>query len=286
MKRFTSAWKTAALLLAAGAGTLSAAEAVDLQPFGLSSTAKPPRMTYTKAQPEVGRKPPVITVDGQKAIPVAGGVSVYSGTRWPFNKVSAPGTLMVTLAGQITGEADKINMTVNYNKPNKGNGTAGREIKSFAVQPGYFTKTTEFSVVPDTGGMQYVFGLNGNKNACWNLTRMSVEFAPDNVKIVKTTPNMNMMPSRWTKVPRLDCFFNSANGTAAAVRTYVRVAYDEKNLYVGFVASDPEMNLLKTDVKKQDGPVWEDDCVELFFFDTEHDIVKQFILTAINTKFD
>ena len=286
MKRFSPTWKSLALLLSAAAGSLSAAEAVDLQPFGISNSAYPPKMTYTKARPNGSRKPEQITVDGKKAIPIPGGSGVYAGSKWPFTKADSPGTLMVTLAGKITGEVDKINMTVNYNKPNKGNGSAGREIKSFEVKPGDFIKTTEFSIVPDTGGMQYIFGMSGSNDSRLDLFRLTVEYAPDHVKLVKATPNMNVMPSRWTKVPRLDCFFNSANGTAAAVRTYVRVAYDEKNLYVGFVASDPEMNLLKTDVKKQDGPVWEDDCVELFFFDTEHDIVKQFILTPINTKFD
>ena len=286
MKRFSPVWKTFALLLSAAAGSLSAAEGVDLQPFALSSTATPPKMTYVKPQPEVGRKPPQITVDGKKAIPIPGGAGIYAGTKWPFTKTTAPGTLMITLAGKVTGEADKVSLTVNYNKPNQGNGTAGRETKSFDVNPGEFFKTVEFSVVPGTGAMQQLFGFKGSKEACLNLSRLSVEYAPDNVKLVKLTPNINTMPSRWTKVPRLDCFFNSENGSAAAVRTYVKLAYDEKNLYVGFVASEPEMNLLKADVKEKDGKVWTDDCVELYFLDTEHDIVKQFILNSLNTQFD
>lgn len=286
MKTFKSSWKNIAAMLAVAATPAMASEAVDLLPFAYRGTAKPPRMTYTKSHPEFGRKPPIVTVDGQKCIPIPGGNAVYSGSKGPFAQYSAPGTLLLTLAGDISGEADKINMTVNYNKYKKGNGSAGREVKSFTVTPGKFIKTVEFTVVPDTAALQYIFGLNGNKGSNWNLTRMTIEYAADNVKLVKITPNMNLMPSRWKGVPQLDCFFNHQNINIAEVRTSVKLAYDDKNLYVGFIASEPEMHLLKADVKERDGGVWNDDCVELYFLDTEHDIVKQFIVNPINTQFD
>ncbi|MFO7898465.1 MAG: sugar-binding protein [Planctomycetota bacterium] len=46
--------------------------------------------------------------------------------------------------------------------------------------------------------------------------------------------------------------------------TRVRVGHDLKNLYIGIEAAEPVMDELQTTVTKPDGPVYQDDCVEIY----------------------
>lgn len=46
--------------------------------------------------------------------------------------------------------------------------------------------------------------------------------------------------------------------------TYIWVAYDSKNLYIAFECHEARMDLLRIAHKDPSGPVWQDDCVEVF----------------------
>ena len=48
------------------------------------------------------------------------------------------------------------------------------------------------------------------------------------------------------------------------VKTYVRVMYDEQNLYIAYECAEPKMEGLTLKETGRDGPVWQLDCVELF----------------------
>ncbi len=50
-------------------------------------------------------------------------------------------------------------------------------------------------------------------------------------------------------------------------QTGIKLTYDADNLYVGFECQEPRPKELKTTVRKQDGPIWEDNDVELFIND-------------------
>lgn len=51
--------------------------------------------------------------------------------------------------------------------------------------------------------------------------------------------------------------------TSSGIRTQVRAAYDDMNLYVAWQCEDPQIRRLKLKETGRDGPVWSPDCVEL-----------------------
>lgn len=53
-------------------------------------------------------------------------------------------------------------------------------------------------------------------------------------------------------------------GEPAPVTSEVRVTYDDTNLYIAYLAAEPQMDKLKATVTKRDGAVFYDDSVELF----------------------
>jgi len=52
-------------------------------------------------------------------------------------------------------------------------------------------------------------------------------------------------------------------GGEAQVSTFVRVMYDDKNLYVSYVCHEPEIEKLKIGKLSRDNRIWDIDCVEL-----------------------
>jgi hypothetical protein len=67
----------------------------------------------------------------------------------------------------------------------------------------------------------------------------------------------------WKCAPPAD--INLMTGGPASVPTKVRMAFDDKNLYVAFVCAEPHMDKLRLDAQKRDGAIWNDDCAEIFF---------------------
>ena len=50
----------------------------------------------------------------------------------------------------------------------------------------------------------------------------------------------------------------------ASEQTAVRLLYDEENLYLGFECLESQMAGLREKVTARDGPVHDDDCIEIF----------------------
>ncbi len=53
-------------------------------------------------------------------------------------------------------------------------------------------------------------------------------------------------------------------GRPATKQTEVKLTYDDKNLYIFYKCIEPKAKFLIARVKEKDGPIWNDDCVELF----------------------
>jgi hypothetical protein len=96
------------------------------------------------------------------------------------------------------------------------------------------------------------------------LTAPSLQ--PQAVK--RHTPSLDgevMKDPAWVGAPVAGGFaLLGKAGVLASQGTQVRVLYDDACLYVSFVCAEAQMDKVATAVKDAAGPVWEDDCVEVF----------------------
>lgn len=67
----------------------------------------------------------------------------------------------------------------------------------------------------------------------------------------------------WEKTPSTNGFLRT-DGKPTEADTQVRVCYDKRNLYFGIVCQEPRVDRLLRAVTVENGPVWEDDSIELF----------------------
>lgn len=76
-------------------------------------------------------------------------------------------------------------------------------------------------------------------------------------------------------------------GKPAPVATEVRLAYDDRNLYIAYSATETSMSAIKATVEKRDGPVFYDDSAE-FFLDPwgKRQQYYQLAVNTLGTQFD
>lgn len=67
----------------------------------------------------------------------------------------------------------------------------------------------------------------------------------------------------WRTAARVELSYTNL-GEEAPARTQALLAYDETALYIAFNCSEPTITATKTDSSQRDGPVFEDDSVEVF----------------------
>ena len=68
----------------------------------------------------------------------------------------------------------------------------------------------------------------------------------------------------WGLGEALSAFQELNSGQPAKPQTTVRLLFDAQKLYIGFHCADPDVQRVKAEVTDRDGPVWNDDCVEIF----------------------
>ena len=71
----------------------------------------------------------------------------------------------------------------------------------------------------------------------------------------------------WKNADVVTRFKKTASTDLAQHQTAVKLAYDKDNLYIAIECLEPEPDKMKTLVKEHDGPVWEDNDVEIFLND-------------------
>lgn len=134
------------------------------------------------------------------------------------------------------------------------------------------------------GGMLLAFGAMSEEDAAWAQdTRF---YTPPIVSVPKIVmpPRVDGMiePKEWANAASLSPFVLVGGRSLPSYPTSVYVMYDDHKLYIGAIMSTPNPAALRADVTERDGPVWEDDSLELFF-DTD-DERKTYIHLAINPK--
>ena len=72
----------------------------------------------------------------------------------------------------------------------------------------------------------------------------------------------------WAKAPAATTYYEywKADPAPGALKSEMRLLYDERGIYVKIVNFDDQMNNLRATIIRRDDPsLWEDDCAELFF---------------------
>lgn len=103
--------------------------------------------------------------------------------------------------------------------------------------------------------------------------------------IEKPAINGNLDDPAWHNAQKIEDF-QTMFGEKISAPTVAYTAYDETNLYVAVKCFEPNMAGIKAAVKKHNGPVWEDDSVEIFI-DTNKDrkTYFQLIVNSIGTTY-
>lgn len=117
----------------------------------------------------------------------------------------------------------------------------------------------------------------------------SHEGTPPVVKAVwvKTEPAIDgrLDDPIWEKAAHVKDFVLNREAAPAIQKTEAWVAFTPAHLCVAFKCYDDQMDKIKADVKERNGPVYGDDCVELFIDTTHnHESFFQFVLNTINTQ--
>ena len=90
----------------------------------------------------------------------------------------------------------------------------------------------------------------------------------------------------WKKAAHVKDFILNRDAVPASQKTEAWILFTPDNLCIAFKCYDDRMDKIKADVKKRNGPVYADDCVEVFIDTThDHDSLFQFTVNTINTQF-
>ncbi len=102
--------------------------------------------------------------------------------------------------------------------------------------------------------------INTGKN------KVNVNLPKAECAVVNTSPVIDgkLDDTCWQKVHKLGNFKLLGSNTPTAVGTDAWICHDAKNLYIAFKCHEPEINNLKAKVKRQNGPVYNDDDIEIF----------------------
>ena len=195
-----------------------------------------------------------------------------------------PGTSAINIA--ITyrcTEQTTLSLGMNFNKQDGGNGSAGHGPNTtLPVHKEFATENLTYEVPLVAVAGQFTIAIGG-KPAEFEIQALQYELIADQVPIPKLT--FSGLPSAWKEAALLQNF-SIHTGGAPSVQTTVKMAYDNDNLYVGYICDEPAPDQLKAEIAERDGSLWKEDDVELFLFDPDQNSGWQFIVNPANTQFD
>ncbi|MDP6506231.1 MAG: sugar-binding protein, partial [Planctomycetota bacterium] len=89
----------------------------------------------------------------------------------------------------------------------------------------------------------------------------------------------------WPKIQPFSPFLISGTKTPAPIQTEVKACFDGGALYFAIVCLDPSSPKLKAKYDRRDGPLWEDDAIEIFI-NPDDRTYYQFILNSKGARCD
>lgn len=193
-------------------------------------------------------------------------VCIYN---WYRLKKPGSGILAVKLKYTLT-TGIHATLKLSYRKIKGRNGDAGEVVFKLPAGTGKETEIAFYADLPPEAELaQIILGLP-HGDASFKLSRLSVEDISDRISL----------PGKCRY------FYQAATGKIASVQTAVEIAAADRAMQFRFLLDEPEPELVKAAVEKRDGPLWNDDCVELFICDPQRKTMFQFILNTLGTQFD
>ena len=90
----------------------------------------------------------------------------------------------------------------------------------------------------------------------------------------------------WKKAKPFDANLDNRTGMKVNIKTVGKAAYDSKYLYLGIYCQEPNLKDLKDSCKKHDGPVWNENNLDIFFAPKNAKNLKHIIVNSIGTVCD
>ncbi|MBR4219843.1 MAG: hypothetical protein IKR81_01730, partial [Victivallales bacterium] len=196
----------------------------------------------------------------------------------------AQGTSAVNISIAYRSTATtNLHFSFSFNRKGGGNGSAGRGPKiSLPFHKEFATESLVYEVPLEAVVGQFTISIEG-KPVELEIQSLSYELISDQVAIPQGGPSGR--PSAWQEAARLQNFIIHTGGKPSN-QTTVRMAYDDGNLYVGYICDEPAPDQLTAEITDRDGSLWKNDDVELFLFDPDQNSGWQFIVNPANTQFD
>jgi hypothetical protein len=103
----------------------------------------------------------------------------------------------------------------------------------------------------------------------------------------KQPPTLDGRPDDacWAAAPPLGSFVDINRQAPSRWPTTVRLLYDDRNLYAAFECSESEPATIIGQIRDDDGEVWRDDSVELFFDPTaEQQTYQHYVANVLGVR--
>jgi len=104
------------------------------------------------------------------------------------------------------------------------------------------------------------------------------------VPLVSKAPKIDAkLDPAYEKATPVNFKFTAGGDAKPAAKTTAYVVSTKKKLYMYFVCESPDMDALLADVRKRDGQVWNDDCIELFIDPTNKRQLDGYVHIMVNS---
>jgi Domain of unknown function (DUF4838)/Carbohydrate family 9 binding domain-like len=90
----------------------------------------------------------------------------------------------------------------------------------------------------------------------------------------------------WQKAKPFMIDYDNRTGIKVKLKTIAKAAYDSKNLYIGVYCQEPNMENIKDSCRKADGPVWNENNIDMFFAPKNSKDLKHIIVNSLGTVCD
>ncbi len=99
----------------------------------------------------------------------------------------------------------------------------------------------------------------------------------------------------WQRTQPLEPFVKLTLGTLADEQSTAYLVYDDKQLYIGVHCDESQVDGVKADITQRDGPVYGDDCIEIFLIPPDSPILAKFeeriryfhlVTNTLGTRYD
>jgi hypothetical protein len=103
-------------------------------------------------------------------------------------------------------------------------------------------------------------------------------------RLAAPTLDGKLAAGEWDKARKIDLVYDPDPLRKLVAPTELRIGHDLKNLYLLVKAQEPKMAELKTQVKEEGGPVYKDDCVEIYVSPVPKRFGLKFVVNAAGVR--